>query len=1815
MAIHLDTLPDATMPARPETDMAPLAWIEPELRRQLDTALKSLRRYLGEHSRLVDPDTPPPDEALLRSARDHFHQAAGALEMIGLSSLSRLPAAMEATMARFAEMPDECTPQAVATVERAVFAVGEFLDAQLSGRHHSAVALYPQYRELQALAGVSKVHPAELWRPDATPAVPALVGTPAPLAYGTAARSQFDQKVLSVVKTGDAAAARTLSELSLRLAAGQPAGEARTFWQVCGGFFEAQALDLLPHDLHAKRVASRVLMQYSGLARGDGAVQPQLLLDMLFFCAHARPDPTRQAPALQAVRRAWSMEDDAPSDYELRRFGRFDPALLAQARKRIHNAAETWSALAGGDRARLQATADQFNLVADSLRRLHTQDTTLADALTRAIDTTVRRGEAPGTALAMEVATSVLYLQAAYESLDTSDQVMAEHATVLAARLDRATANSASPEPLDAWMEALYHRVSDRQTMGSVVDELRATQQQAEQALDTFFRAPLDVAPLPPVLGHLAQMRGVLSVLGLDQAVLAVVRMRDQVERLLLGEPTEKQDRDAVFEALGSSLGALGFLIDMLAYQPVLARKLFVFDEAVGALRVVMAHRPGAAAEPEVAVIEVDGVEEIVALAESAPVPEDADEDDFDLRAVFLDEAREVIAAGLASLEVLAARPEDASEQTALRRAFHTLKGSARMVGTAELEPLAEAAWAMEQLLNGWLAEQKPMPERHMSLSRRTLVALGEWVSDIERGDGAARDAGPIRTEADALRLGEVAGTGSETETETAQTVAAPVEAESWPELPPSLPPPEVIDPPAPALPELPELPELPVLDEVIEVPAPVEAESVIDPEPEPEPEPEPVDETKFIGDLRISIPLYNVYLQEADEWSRRLLTELGEWALELHRPVPVDASPMAHSLAGSSATVGFEALSGLARLLEQALDHVGHQRSGTPHQAGVFVDSAEDIRRLLHQFAAGFLKTPTPRLLRALQVIIDTEPQDVELPTAASFLRRVEADDFELQTAPEPEPAFAFPPATEPEPGLQPAPPVKAFEWPPLAEHLDLADAVDPDLFPIFEEEALELLPRLGTALRGWSASPGDVAPPAEVLRLLHTLKGSARLAGALRLGELAHRFESAIEGLDAAAHPERIEGLLAYADALDAEFESLRRLDAAAQASSLDTPVSLPAAPAVATTTTTTTPTAAAGVPVPQRAPLTTPNRGGGPSVRVRAGLLDRLVNDAGEVMISRSRLEARLGEMHMSLADLSGNLDRLRGQLRDVETQSESQMQSRLALAKDSAAGFDPLEFDRFTRVQELTRMMAESVDDVATVQRNLQRAMQGAEDDLVAQGRQARELQRDLLRTRMVEFESIADRLHAVVRQTAREAGRSVTLDISGGSVEMDRGVLERLLPPFEHLLRNAVVHGIEPASVRQAAGKPAIGSVVVAVRQEGNDVAIDISDDGAGLDFDRILVKALGAGLVSANAEPSKAALAELIFMPGFSTASELTELAGRGIGMDVVRSEVLGAGGRVEIHSVDGQGTRFALVLPLTTAVTQVVLLRAGGLTIGVPATVVELVRRVTAAELDTACASGTLAHAGEAVPFFWAGALLQSSAASLEPVGRTRPVIVFRSAQQRLALHVDEVLGQQEVVVKNLGPQLARLPGLSAMTVLPSGAVLPVYNPVALFKVYGEHIRAGMLAGHEGSSPLLADAATGLPVVPLVLVVDDSITVRRVTQRLLRREGWRVALASDGQQALERLREERPALVLSDIEMPRMDGFDLLRHLRADPATADLPVVMITSRIAAKHREYAASLGASHYLGKPYPEDELLALVRRYTQAGQASLPARTAE
>ena len=2004
-----------------EQDLGPLAWVIQELRKSLESAVKATRRFVHEAEEAKDSDLAALDSSPLRTAKQQLHQSSGALEMVGMPQPALLVRAMESALQHYVQNPVDCTEAVAQTLEKASFALMEFLDAVLAGQRLSAVALFPQYRDVQALYGhEGKVHPADLWPIERRLRDPELPRQVVPLSYSPEQRKLLDTTVLQIIKGQDiSGASARMCEVCLGFAQAQTDKPLRIFWKVAAAYFDAMAHGLLRLDVYTKRAASRVLMVSAALAKGEPVAPERLLQDLLFFCAQAASDsPAAQAASIwKCVYDSFGLQRHVAVNYEQARFGRFDPALLAQARKRIASATDIWSALAGGDVQKIKPAVDQFSLVCDSLTKLHPDSQALAKALMQVMQTVAARNQQPSAEVAMEVATSVLYLQAAFASLDMADEAMAAHGATLAQRLTSVLAGEA-PQPLEPWMEQLYRQVSDQQTMGSVVGELRGTLAEAEKLLDQYFRNPQDKSVLTPVAAHLSQMRGVLSVLGLDPASQAMARMRQNVERLQT-EAVPETEQQALFEKMGNSLGALGFLIDMLSYQRNMARKLYEFDEAEGELKLLMGRvrvrasdankpvgevvqarveqivqpiilprpataseataAPAAAAQANVASSSASDVSvpvEPVALplaaapepisvpaldaaapavlAASQPANLHIQEEDTDseLLGIFLEEAREVVGNGRAALQVLAEDPSNLTEQTVLRRAFHTLKGSSRMVG---LDEFGQAGWAMEQMLNAWLAEQKAMPAPMQTLSLQALNAFEAWAGAIEADTAQAWQSAPFRASADAMRLDSrfialdmaaVQGLSASdvaepvAQLDATQTLAAQAlsladdgaadTAPAWPSETASLEVSQAVafDAPAqevapaaeplvqdisvtgdalldfditlvePALVEAHAVPSsdaaqadnvVPQAEEISfdefdallqaagdGVSAPIlpsadqeqQAETAIAPESldavliepaieqeqdpqtelanavEAEPEqvaPEEViasddqpeaqvtaESTKRIGDLSVPVPLFNVYLAEAEGWSYRLQDALTAWQENIAEAQPEMVEAWAHSLAGSSATVGFMALSQLARQLEHALQHVSAQPHGEPEQVQCFVRAAEEIRGMLHQFAAGILPTASENILHGLQSILDAEVR-----ITPALLPQKDAEDVALDVP-------AVPPAQDNIDAMQDNIDAAIAKAMALAESedddIDVFDVIDPDLFPIFEEEAIELLPTLGAALREWAGHPTRLEARSTLLRALHTLKGSARLAGAMRMGEMAHRLESAVEELDVdTVTPEDIEPLFARLDAIEAAFNVLRAVGVQAE----EEPVRVePAAALVETApielSISTAATEPASTPAPAAQPVANAEPAAAPmpaiakpaivggvrqntqqTVRVRSQLLDRLINEAGEVMIARSRLDERMGSIKHSLGDLNNNLDKLRQQLRDIEVQAESQMQSRMQLSKEAGTDFDPLEFDRFTRVQELTRMMAESVNDVATVQRNLLRDVAGAEDDLIAQGRQARELQRDLLRTRMVEFDSISERLYAVVRMTSKETGKQVKLGLSGGTIEMDRGVLERMVPAFEHLLRNCVDHGIEAPEQRKAAGKPATGTISVQVQQEGNDVAVTVQDDGAGLNVERIRDKAVSLSLITADEPVDAARAAQLVFMPGFTTAQQLTGVSGRGIGMDVVRSEVQALGGRIETVSEPGQGSSFRLVLPLTTAVTQVVMLRAGSFSVGVPASLVEIVRRISLDELEAAYRAGELVDGDAHIPFYWAGAVWSQSPRSLDVgVGKTRPVIIFRSASQRIALHVDEVLGHQEVVVKNLGPQMSRLPGLTGMSVLASGAVVLIYNPVALTSVYGEQIRQlgeGLpaLLDEQTAKQLQREATPMQPAagmvassqVPLVMVVDDSITVRRVSQRLLQREGYRVVTAADGLQALEKLQDELPCVVLSDIEMPRMDGFDLLRNIRSQVHLQQLPVIMITSRIAQKHRDHAMELGANHYLGKPYSDEELMGLVHHY--------------
>jgi len=755
---------------------------------------------------------------------------------------------MEALTEHLLLQPQACTDEASVAVERAGFALTDYLERVLKRKPVSSVALFPQYRTLQELLGAQRIHPSDLWPFAWRWTDVALPAAHEPLLRDAAVQARFDQAALRVLKSADSVAAFALRDLSLGFAAAQDALQARIFWIVSAAYFEAVALGLGAWDVYAKRNVSRILLQDRMLARGESAMTDLLMQDLLFFCAQASPPAQTKCLVLVAVRAAYGLTEATNVDYETVQFGHFDPALLLQTGQRLAAAREAWSVLAGGSGAGLTLALEPFGLVGESVLKLQPQSADLVHVLMLVIDATERSAEPPAPALAMEVATALLHLEALLEDFDSINDQMAQRSAALARRLDQIHRTGRS-EPLEKWMAQLFRSFSEKQVVGSVVDELRRSLAQVEAAARRFFNNPSDKMPLQEVPGQLAHMRGIFSVLGLEQAALAALRMRASVEQFLLDEVEVVAARAGAFLRFDSSLEAMGFLIDVLSFQRELARKLFAYDDDAGEFRCLM------------------------------------------------------------------------GSETAL----------------VSVTPASRAV-------------------------------------------------------------------------------------------------------------------------------------------------PTPDEPSKLIGNLRIALPLYNVYLNEADEWSRRLITELSEWALELHRPVFDSTIELAHGLSHASDTVGFHALSELAGALERALRQVRRHASGSAEQAKLFLETAEVMRRLLHQFAAGFLKSSDQELLAALEAVRSGTATDAS-PTAAG-----------------------------------------AFEF--------------------VREDAPALLAQLGSALRQWTARPDNLGARSEVLRVLQTFKAAATIAGATDLVAMAQNTQAAIEGLGIESlQTPKLEFLLDALDAMQSDIERQRR------------------------------------------------------------------------------------------------------------------------------------------------------------------------------------------------------------------------------------------------------------------------------------------------------------------------------------------------------------------------------------------------------------------------------------------------------------------------------------------------------------------------------------------------------------------------------------------------------------------------------------------------------------------------------------------------
>jgi chemosensory pili system protein ChpA (sensor histidine kinase/response regulator) len=603
-----------------------------------------------------------------------------------------------------------------------------------------------------------------------------------------------------------------------------------------------------------------------------------------------------------------------------------------------------------------------------------------------------------------------------------------------------------------------------------------------------------------------------------------------------------------------------------------------------------------------------------------------------------------------------------------------------------------------------------------------------------------------------------------------------------------------------------------------------------------------------------------------------------------------------------------------------------------------------------------------------------------------------------------------------------------------------------------------------------------------------------------------------------------------------------------------------------------------------------------------RVDADLLDQLLNISGEASIARARLEQQLGSLDFNLGELSRTVTRLKEQLRSLEIETEAQILHKHEDEGSHRSEFDPLELDRYSSIQQYSRALAETANDVASIQQLLENLAKDTQTLLQQQARTITELQNGLMRTRMVPFQRHVQRLARIVRQAASDTGKRAELIVEGATGELDRQVLERMLPPFEHMLRNAVVHGLEKPEERIARGKPDTGRILLELHREGAEVMVRLTDDGGGMNLKAIREKGQALGLIAAGQTLSDEDAMQLILEPGFSTAGSITQQAGRGVGMDVVATEIKRLGGALHMETKAGEGTVFTIRLPLTLAISHALVVRTDEEYYALPLPTVEGVLRLSKAEVSAHLGrdAALFDYGGQKYRFQYLASFVGLTPSEISGQDVTIPVVLVRAGEHSTGLVADELVGSREIVVKSVGPQISSIRGISGATILGDGRIVIILDIGALVRAeWRTRALPAAPAKERGDRRTFA------------MVVDDSITVRRVTQRLLERNGMRVITARDGMDAVALLQDNIPDVILLDIEMPRMDGYEVAAHVRNDPRLKDVPIIMVTSRVGEKHRARAIELGVDDYLGKPYQEAQLLDAIAPLVERRRAALRA----
>ena len=1548
------------------------------------------------------------------------------------------------------------------------------------------------------------------------------------------ARPAFQLALLGWIRGDDPAGSlERMGRVTQRLMAAAQRNEVRQLWWVLGGVLEAVQDDGLPSSVSLKRLMGQSDREIRRLATsGENACAEapptDLVNNLLYYAARATTD----GPLVSEIRAAFNLTGVLPGDAQVEQARE---SLAAPSARLMHTVAEAIRE----DLSRVKDVLDIY--VRTGMQ--HPEELVPQVELLRKISDTL--GVLGLGELREDVREESQRLDAVMREPDRAEAAVVQLAAALLNvenqledQLVRVVGPVQEDEVIQEEADPEFEKVAEAVLRECLVNMARAKEVVAE----TLEGPGAAGATLDGVPGLLQGITAGLLMLEKERAVAVVERVGAQVMSLL--QPGYGPGSSHDTERLADAMVSLEYYL-----ETILAGRRdpwYMLDNAERCLALLEQRE----VEPAAPALPAETVADVIPVAEAAvPVlAATGDQPDPELLELFIEETREQIAVLRERFPVWQVDTANDNALEEIRRAYHTLKGSGRMVGAQRLGEFCLSIEALlKRVVNGTL---EPTPDV-LELVECANSGVAELLEELEAGTPPQQDVDALAERARAMATGQV--------------VAPPVE------------PPPQLDP---------------VLLEILG--------------------------------------------RETDGYLASLRDFLDGWPAGVSSPRLSDEIYRAcHTLHGSFRMAEVVPARELLAALDRLSNLVRERDESFPAEVREAVASTVEYLDGLLAWLRGQAQRPAdPQEIDSVFLEAADRLAEAEEPPVAEA---VSGDDILAQQEDE---EIVLPETEEP---------VEE-----LAEELDLTLDFDPEIAVVFCEEAAEILEAADQALAEL-VSGATLDMLNELRRHLHTLKGGARMAGLAGMGDLAHDLETLVvkRGETPGIAPllqEALDTLHQMRETVQAgqvptpDLDLLERIRDAAEG---DIVLPTPEPPVEAEPEPTSEPVAPVEpleeiepelpeeisldeelppeipeVPLPpaEEVPVQIPaaERLGelareltaGPAqlagqaarlpgmpasgagadrrgpARVDAGLLEDLLAYAGEISICQSRLNQQMSLIQFNLEELGQTVTRLRDQLRSLEMETEAQILHRhqSELARD--AEFDPLELDRYSAIQQFSRALAETTSDVNSLKDLLRNLASDTETLLAQHARTSADLQDGLMRTRMVPISHHVSRLERLVRQTASETGKQAELAVEGDSNELDRQVLEKMLPPLEHMVRNAVFHGIETTAEREAAGKSSVGRVTVRIDREGSEILIRVSDDGQGIDIKAIRTEAENQELVDASATITDEEAMQLILRTGFSTAGELTQSAGRGVGMDVVASEIAGLGGTLHIESKLGEGTAFTVRLPYTLSVTQALVVRVGPETYALPLPTVEGIVRIDRQEFDelSSQADAEVRYGGRVYRFRHLGRYLGLGSARISEDQDRVSLILVNAGESSTALVADALVDSREIVVKPLGPQLAGIRGIAGATILGDGSVAVILDVGALVR---------------SLQPIVTDEEIVLkqtPSEPLALVVDDSITMRRVTERLLDRNGFRVLTAKDGVEAVSVLKDHTPEVILLDIEMPRMDGYEFASHVRNNPDSAEVPIIMITSRTGEKHRARAIELGVNDYLGKPYQEKDLLA-------------------